>query len=117
MSCTRYDTTFLYLRANDELTFIPTFYIPLVMQALDDLDFSPQIRKKYARLLYEMCAGRSLLPKSLQTEVGYNQLDRPHHRGGFADVWKGTYGDREVAVKVLRIDLGSDLQKITRVSR
>jgi hypothetical protein len=87
------------------------------VQALDDLNFSPQIREKCARLLYEICAGCSLVPRSPQTEVGYNQLDRPHHCGGFADVWKGTYGDQEVAVKVLRIDVNSDLQKITCVSR
>jgi hypothetical protein len=68
------------------------------------------------RSLYKICAGRSLLPKSLQIEVCYNPLDVPHCRGGFADVWKGTYGDRQAAVKVLRIDVNSDLQKITRVS-
>jgi hypothetical protein len=30
---------------------------------------------------------------------------------------EGHYGDREVAVKVLRVYANSDVQKITRVSR
>jgi hypothetical protein len=64
-----------------------------------------------------MCAGHSLLPRSLQIKVWCDRSDIPHCRGGFADVWKGTHGDREVAVKVLRIRAGSDSQKITRVSR
>lgn len=37
------------------------------------------------------------------------------YRGGFADVWKGEYCGREVAVKVIRTYTGSDLQKIIGV--
>ena len=66
--------------------------------------------------LYKMCAGHSLLPRSLQIQACYDLSGIAHCRGGFADVWKGTYGDREVAVKALRIYANSDLQKITRVS-
>jgi hypothetical protein len=69
------------------------------------------------RSLYKLCAAHSLLPRSLQIEARYDLSDVPHCHGGFADVWKGNYGDREVAVKVLRIYANSDLQKITRVSR
>ena len=36
--------------------------------------------------------------------------------GGFADVWRGNYEGREVAVKVLRVYMTSDFKKITRVS-
>ena len=69
------------------------------------------------RSLYKTCAVRSLLPRSLQIEVCYNPSGVALGRGGFSDVWKGKCGDREVAVKVLRIDINSDMQKITRVSR
>lgn len=35
--------------------------------------------------------------------------------GGFSDVWKGEYKDREIAVKVLKVYQGTDFKKITRV--
>jgi len=68
------------------------------------------------KLLYRTCARHSLLPGSLQIEVCYDPAAIPHSRGGFADVWKGEYQGLEVAVKVLRTDKRSDLQKIARVS-
>ena len=68
------------------------------------------------RSLYKMCAVHSLLPRSLQIKVCYNPSGAAHCRGGFADVWKGNCGDRQVAVKVLRIYVNNDLQKITHVS-
>ena len=68
-------------------------------------------------MLYKTCAARSLLPGSLQINVRYDLLGAPRCRGGFADVWKASYGDREVAVKVLRISTDSDFQMATRVSR
>ena len=69
------------------------------------------------KLLYNTCAGHTLLPMSLQIEVCYDPADDPHSSGGFADVWKSEHLGREVAVKVLRICAKSDLQKITRVSQ
>jgi len=38
------------------------------------------------------------------------------YHGGFGDVWKCEYQGQDVAVKVLRRYVYSDLQKITRVS-
>jgi len=38
------------------------------------------------------------------------------YRGGFADVWKGKYRGRDVAVKVIRTYSTSDLQKVIGVS-
>ena len=67
-------------------------------------------------MLYRTCAYHSLLPGSLQIEVWYDPATFPHARGGFADVWKGKYGDLEVAVKVLRTDSNRDIRKIVRVS-
>jgi len=42
-------------------------------------------------------------------------MGRALYRGGFADVWKGKYRDRDVAMKVLRTYSTSDLQKIIGV--
>jgi len=42
----------------------------------------------------------------------YDRTSDALYRGGFADVWKGAYCGRDVAVKVLRTYSTSDLQKI-----
>ena len=38
------------------------------------------------------------------------------YRGGFADVWKGEYRGRDVAIKVIRTYSNSDLRKMIGVS-
>jgi len=53
---------------------------------------------------------------SMQIELPARLWDTTHCRGGFADVSKWEYRGRGVAVKVLRISINSDMQKITRVS-
>ena len=35
--------------------------------------------------------------------AGYDPTDDALYRGGYADVWKGEYRGREVAVKVIRL--------------
>ena len=51
----------------------------------------------------------------MKIPVWYDRMDRALYRGGFADVWKGKYRDRDVAIKVLRTYSTSDLQKIIGV--
>jgi len=48
--------------------------------------------------------------------VSYDRTAAPLYRGGFGDVWKGEYCDREVAIKVLRTYSNSELQRIIGVS-
>ena len=43
-------------------------------------------------------------------------METPQSHGGFADVWKGKYMGRDVAAKVLRISMSSDLDRIRKVS-
>jgi hypothetical protein len=62
-----------------------------------------------------ICGRRALLPRSVQIEPHYNRFVDPPYRGGFADVWEGDYQDKKVAVKVLRIYVSSDPDKIRRV--
>jgi len=52
----------------------------------------------------------------MKVTVWYDPTDAALYRGGFADVWKGMYCGREVAVKVIRTYANSDLQKIIGVS-
>ena len=98
--------------------FLSGKYVSLLLlccQALDDLDLPPRIQRKCVKSLYNTCARYSLLPGSLQIAVSYNPAIVPHSHGGFANVWKGEYSGLEVAVKVLKTSIDSDLEKITRV--
>ena len=56
-----------------------------------------------------------MLPRSVQIPLCYNRMDAPLYHGGFAEVWKGEHQGREVAVKVLKVYVTSDLVKITKV--
>lgn len=62
-----------------------------------------------------MCSRNALLPRALEIHVRYDRTSVAMYRGGFADVWKGEHRGQDVAVKVLRTYLNSDLQKITGV--
>ena len=56
-----------------------------------------------------------LLPRALEIQALYDRTGAALYRGGFADVWKGEYCGRDVAVKVIRMYSTSDLQKMTAV--
>ena len=88
---------------------------PSADQALDLPDLQPQLRRICLSVLCRICGFQALLPRSLQIPFCYNRLDTPLYRGGFADVWKGEYQGRHVAVKVLRVYSTSEFVKITRV--
>ena len=87
-----------------------------ICQVLGILDDLPQkVYTRYLRTLYRICGLHTLLPKSLLIpRLCYNPADGPECSGGFADVWKGKYLDKEVAAKVLKIRSKSEL-KIRRV--
>jgi hypothetical protein len=84
-------------------------------QALDLQDLQPWLRRTCLSVLCRVCGRQALLPRSLQIPLCYNRLDTPLYRGGFADVWKGEYQGRYVAVKALRVYSTSDFFKITSV--
>lgn len=56
-----------------------------------------------------------MVPRSLEIPLCYNPAEDPLCHGGFADVWKGRYQDREVAAKVLRVYSRDDPRPIRRV--
>jgi len=78
---------------------------------------TPQIRKKFLYVVYKICGHQTLVPRSLEIPLCYNPNEQPVCYGGFADVWKGWYQDKEVAAKVLRLRRKGDLEQIRRVSR
>ena len=67
--------------------------------------------------LYKMCAGRTLLPRSLHFELPEDPVGVVVYRGGFGDVLKREHRGREVAVKALRVYDNNLRQDITNVSR
>ena len=86
------------------------------IQALDLPDLLPRLRWKCLSALCRICGRQALLPRSLQIPTCYNRSKTPLYRGGFADIWKGEYESRHVAVKVLRVYSTSEIGKITSVS-
>jgi hypothetical protein len=70
---------------------------------LDNL--TPQIRRKCLRFLYDICGRNALVPRSLVLPFSYDTTGRPLVSSGLADVWKGKYQGREVAVKVSRTSI------------
>ena len=76
---------------------------------------APWLRGRCLNTLCGICSRHGLLPRSVQIPLCYNRLDAPLYHGGYAEVWKGQHQGREVAVKVLKVCLADDLNKITRV--
>lgn len=85
-----------------------------VNQALNTLDFAPRIQRKCMKLLYKMCAGHVMIPRSLNFELCGDTSGTPLCRGGSADVSRCDYNGQVVAVKVLRMH--GSLQDMTNVS-
>ena len=66
-------------------------------------------------MLCKICGHHALIPRSIQIPLCYNRTGAPRYQGGFAEVWKGEHEGVEVAVKVLKVFMTSDLTKIMRV--
>ena len=64
-----------------------------------------------------MCARNTLVPKSLRIGLRADSMGIAQCRGGFGDVYKREHKGREVAVKMLRIYVNTDLRKLAHVSR
>jgi len=78
---------------------------------------APQIRRRFLHAVYRICDYQALVPQSLEIPLCYDPSEQPVCYGGFADVWKGKYRGREVAAKVPRVHMKSDLERIRRVGR
>ncbi|KAF9646790.1 kinase-like protein [Thelephora ganbajun] len=79
------------------------------------LDSVPSLRTQCLSALCRICGRQAVLPRSVQIPLCFDQTDMPLYEGGFANVWKGQYQGREVAVKVLKVYMTSDFDKIMRV--
>ena len=88
-----------------------------IIQALDMPELSPWAQTQCLRPLYRTCGRYALLPKAMEIPTCYDPTGNALYSGGCADVWKGQYLGRDVAVKVIRTFSNSNLAKVVGVSR
>lgn len=69
---------------------------------------SPIRKENILWTLRQLCARQETLPESCILPIKFKTRDMHHAVGGFADVWKGTYGGKEVAFKSIRANLISN---------
>ena len=86
-----------------------------INQVLESPCFPLRLWRHRLSTLSRLCGCLALLPRPLQIPVRYDRWSTPQCRGGFADVWKGQYQGRPIAIKVTRAYQKSDLDKIRRV--
>jgi hypothetical protein len=69
------------------------------------------------RMLRRACGLLGLLPTSHVLSEGLMKTsERALFHGGYAEIWRGTLGTREVAIKVLRVYSTDDMANVKRVS-
>jgi hypothetical protein len=73
-------------------------------------------RDKAVRLLGKTCGWLGLLPTShvLSDGIITTSNNAVSYYGGYADVWRGKLGEREVAIKALRISYEPDHMAMLR---
>jgi hypothetical protein len=78
---------------------------------------SDKLRKKCLRALRKICGSSGTLPNSYIISDGLEKIDEyAFTSGGFADVWRGTYNNKKVAIKAFRIFAARDLVQVKKVS-
>jgi hypothetical protein len=86
------------------------------LQAADALRADTRSFRKYLLALRKMCSVRGILPSSHVLSQGLARLGHaPVARGGFADVWEGTYKDKRTAIKILRTYDDIDCKRMIKV--
>lgn len=87
-----------------------------ITQAVDSPQLTEPLRKKALQVLCKLCGFSQLLPTECM--LGYELVETGIQigRGGFADVWKGTYRGTQVAIKQLHVHEKDNFTKIYRVS-
>jgi hypothetical protein len=88
--------------------------IPIVLQTADAL--AGQFRKRAMYVLSRMCKRTSMLPNSCRIKEDIQHITSdPLFMGGFADVYRGQLGTRNVALKVLRVYGNRNGDEVLRV--
>ncbi|KAF9788667.1 kinase-like domain-containing protein [Thelephora terrestris] len=85
-----------------------------IVEAIDSPQLTESLRKKALHALCKLCDSCQLLP--IECVLGDELVETKIQigSGGFADVWGGTYGGMQVAVKRLRFRESDNFKKIYR---
>ena len=87
--------------------------LQLVMMKLND---EPKFRNRMIHVLRSLCGSWGILPASYTLEGEVTITDKnPWTRGGFGEVWCGTWGSEKVAVKVIMITSSASPKKLKKV--
>lgn len=85
------------------------------VQVLENNKVSDQERTRFLNILCKMCSRQRSVPSSMHANCWYDDQKAEDSFGGFANVFKGVDRGRPVAVKVVRLDSTSDLEKCLSV--
>ena len=73
-------------------------------QALGSFSSDNPLHRKFFHVLRLVCGIRGILPTLVLLSIdSLRASGRPFATGGYCDVWKGTLGDKEIAIKALRV--------------
>lgn len=87
-----------------------------VAQAIDSPQLTEKLRTGALRTLCKLCGSCQLLPTDCVLGEELVEMGTRVGSGGFADVWQGTCGGMQVAVKRLRVGEKGDSTKLYKVS-
>jgi hypothetical protein len=79
-----------------------------------DLPVDPEVKLHWVKVLIRLSRASGRYPRCMILEKVEKGV-YPIARGGFGDVYKGKFCDREVAVKVLKIYEDSDKESLLKV--
>ena len=85
------------------------------MQLLSLPPLDKKISRRFSRLLYKICKACGLLPASYTVQPEPTNVGEFGCSGGFADVSKGEYRGRPVAIKHLRVGTKDEFDKVFKV--
>jgi hypothetical protein len=85
------------------------------LQGLSNRPLDGGLKKTFLLTLITLAGRHGRFPSSLAITDKIEVSDTILASGGFADVKPGVYGDRRVAVKVLRVSPTSEMEKIRNV--
>jgi len=87
-----------------------------VLQAIAEHDLKAAEKQAFFVTLGGLAERHGLLPSRMRITGKIQVSDKLHASNGFADLRSGTYGERLVAIKTLRITARDDYVKIRKVS-
>jgi len=80
------------------------------MPSLDPIYKSP-----FLNAMLRLSSKSGIYPKTLVRNSVTVEGSSPLTAGQFGDVWKGTFQDQQVAIKILRLDVTSDVSQHEKV--